>query len=178
MRRAARCAHTQVMDPVEQPGHAHRPSPARRAGVLLGLALFAAAMWAAWLGWDTEYYEVDGVQHGPYREWQVVGCGLSVVVGAVLAQVLLRSTAMVAPLAAAAVVGFAVPWTMSAASTDDSGLFVVGAVMLLVGGFIALAALLAVTGAVLRVRPGLIPMARRRRTAQAGSTSHTHRRTP
>lgn len=121
-----------------------------RALTLLALALFAAAMWAAWLGWDTEYYEVDGEMHGPYREWQVIGCGLCVTAGAVLAQVWHRATAMVVPLAAASVVGFSVPWTVRAMATDDSGLFFVGLLMLLVGGGVALAVLLTITGAVLR----------------------------
>ncbi|MCW2737662.1 hypothetical protein [Nocardioides sp.] len=61
---------------------------------------------------------------------------------------------MVVPLAAAAVVGFSVPWTFHAAATDDSGLFIVGLVMLLAGGLIALTVLLTITAAVLRRRQG------------------------
>jgi hypothetical protein len=128
----------------------HRPSLARRGGTVLALALFAAVMWAAWLGWDTDYYEVDGIAHGPYREWQVIGCGLAVVVGAVAAQVWLRGSTVVVPLAVAATVGFAVPWTVNAAATDDSGLFAVGLVMLLVGGSIGLTVVLTLTGAATR----------------------------
>lgn len=118
--------------------------------MVVGLALFAAAMWAAWLGWDNEYYLVDGVAHGPYRDWQVIGCGLSIAVGAVLAQMWTRGSTLVAALSAAAIVGFAVPWTVQAAATDDSGLFVVGLLMLLVGGFAGLALLLMLTGAAVR----------------------------
>lgn len=129
--------------------HSH-PSLVHRALTLLALALFAAAMWAAWLGWDTEYYELAGVTQGPYREWQVLGCGLSVTAGAVLAQVWHRAAEMVVPLAAAAIVGFSVPWTVRAMQTDDSGLFGVGLIMLLVGGGISLAVVLAITGAALR----------------------------
>ena len=131
----------------------HHPSLVGRALALLALALFAAAMWALWLGWDTDYYEVDGVTRGPYREWQVIGCGLCVTAGAVLAQVWHRASAMVVPLAAAAIIGFSVPWTVRAVATDDTGLFVVGLMMLLVGGGVALAVLLTITGAVLRRLP-------------------------
>ena len=74
------------------------------------LALFAAAMWFAWLGWDQEYYLVDGVAQGPYRAWQVLGC--------------------------------------DAASTDDSGLWVVGLLFLLVGSGLGLLVLLTITAVV------------------------------
>ena len=117
----------------------------RRASLLatvLVLGLFAAAMWFAWLGWDDTYYEVDGVQHGPYRAWQVVGCGLSICVGAVLGLVRVRRGVVL--LAGSATVGFAVPWSVHAASTDDSGLWAVGLVMLLGGAFIGLVVVLTV----------------------------------
>ena len=85
------------------------------------LALFAAAMWFAWLGWDQEYYLVDGVAQGPYRAWQVLGCGLSISAAAVLAYLWAPSVWAVFVLAAAADLGFAVAWSRDAASTDDSG---------------------------------------------------------
>jgi hypothetical protein len=118
---------------------------ARIAAATAALGLFAAAMWFAWLGWDDEYYLVDGVAQGPYRPWQVVGCVVSIGLAAMLAYLWTRGVWAVLVLAAAADVGFAVPWTMHAASTDDSGLFVVGLLFLLVGGGIALVALLSVT---------------------------------
>lgn len=126
--------------------------PGRRAARLvvtaLALALFAAAMWFAWLGWDEEYYYVDGVAQGPYRAWQVVGCGLSISVAAVLAQLRVRGVGAIPVLAPAAAIGLAVPWTVHAASTDDSGLFVVGLVLLLIGVGGAVAILLAISDAV------------------------------
>lgn len=118
--------------------------------MLVALALLAAGLWAAWLGWDTEYYEVGGVAQGPYREWQVIGCGLSVAAAAVLAQVWARGGTGVVALAAAATVGFAVPWTVHAAATDESGLFIVGLMMLLAGGVFSLTVLLTLTGAIIR----------------------------
>lgn len=130
-----------------------RPSPAIRLLVAtLALGAFAAAMWLSWLGWDQEYHQVDGVAQGPYRAWQVVGCALSIGLATVLAYLWVRSAWAIVVLAAAGVVGFAVPWTIHAASTDDSGLFMVGLLFLLVGGGIALVVLLSLTAAVARPR--------------------------
>ena len=96
-------------------------SVARLAGAAVALGVFAAAMWFAWLGWDHEYYQVDGVAQGPYRAWQVIGVGLSIAVAAVLAYVWVRGVWAIFVLAAAAIIGFAVPWTLDAASNDDTG---------------------------------------------------------
>ena len=118
-------------------------SVARLAGAAVALGVFAAAMWFAWLGWDHEYYQVDGVAQGPYRAWQVIGVGLSIAVAAVLAYLWVRGVWAIFVLAAAAIIGFAVPWTLDAASNDDTGLFMVGLLFLLVGGGSALLGLLA-----------------------------------
>lgn len=128
--------------------HTASSSFVRLGSAALVLGLVAAAMWFAWLGWDHEYYEVDGVAQGPYRAWQVVGCGVSVAAASVAALVWVRRGAVL--LAGAAAVGFAIPWAVDAASTDDSGLWGVGLVMLLGGAFISLVVLLTVTEAVLR----------------------------
>ena len=103
------------------------------------LALFGCAMWFVWFGWDDV----------PYDVWQVIGCGACVVVGSIAA--LARARRGVVLLAAAATVGFAVPWGAYAASTDDSGLWVVGLVMLLVGAFVGLVVVLTVAERVLRL---------------------------
>ena len=121
---------------------------ARLMGAAVALGLLAAAMWFAWLGWDDDYYLTKGVEEGPYRAWQVVGCGLCVAALAVAAQLWARGFVAVPLLAAAAMVGFAVPWTVHATANDDSGLFVVGLLFLLVGGGTALVVLLAVTESV------------------------------
>jgi hypothetical protein len=123
------------------------PRVARLAGTAFALAVFAAAMWFAWLGWDDAYHEVDGAPQGPYRAWQVIGCGLCIAAAAVLALLWARSASAILVLAAAAVTGFAVPWAVDAASTDDTGLWVVGLLLLVVGGGVGLVVLLAVTAA-------------------------------
>lgn len=110
-------------------------------------------MWFAWLGWDHKYYHVDGVSQGPYRAWQVLGCGLSIAAAAVLAYLWVRGVWAIFVLAAAADIGFAVPWGLDAASTDDTGLWVVGLLFLLVGGAIGLTVLLAVSAAAAARRP-------------------------
>jgi hypothetical protein len=120
----------------------------RLLGTALALALFCAAMWAAWLGWDHEYYYVDGYAQGPYRAWQVVGCGATIAAGSVLAWWFVRRWVAVAILTPAAVLGVAVPWSVDAARTDDSGLWAVGLLLLLVGGSIGIGILLTVTAAI------------------------------
>ena len=126
----------------------------RLVGAVLALAVLAAAMWFAWLGWDDDYHLVDGVPQGPYRAWQVVGCAVSIALAAVLAQLWVRRAWAMVLLAPAAVIGFAVPWGVDAAASDDSGLWVVGLVFLLVGGGVALLVVLAVTAAVASVVAG------------------------
>ncbi|MER5704557.1 hypothetical protein ABT023_21820 [Micromonospora sp. NPDC002296] len=124
-----------------------------RTRVLLGglvLAVATVAVWWAWLGWDTEY-TVDPVTDsvsGPYDVWQVVGCVLSLaVVAAVGGRVL--SPWLVAPVMTAA---FTIAWAWRAATSDDSGLWAVGAVLILVGMAAGTTAVSAVAH-VLRRRP-------------------------
>ncbi len=115
------------------------------------LAALAAGTWFGWLGWDHEY-QVDPasqVASGPYEAWQVGGaalCLVIVLVGGLVARV--RPS-----LAGAAVtLGFTVPWTVDAARTDDTGLYVVGALFLLVGLAAGCAVVAAVTLTLLRRR--------------------------
>lgn len=123
------------------------------------LAVFSAAMWFAWLGWDHEYYLVDGVAQGPYRTWQVVGCALTLALGAVAAYAVVRRAEALVPLAVAGALGFAVPWSIDAARTDESGLWLVGLIMLAVGGFTGLVVVTAIASAFLRPRVVVRPQA-------------------
>jgi hypothetical protein len=106
----------------------------RTTTVLTGAVLVAvltAAAWFGWLGWDHEY-QIDPVtQHatGPYEAWQVVGCVLSLLAIALAAGVAVHP---VVPLAVMPLT-FTVVWSLDAAPRDDTGLWAVGAVMLLVG---------------------------------------------
>lgn len=118
----------------------------------LALALFAAGMWFAWLGWDHQYYKINGVYQGPYRPWQVEGCGLSIVVATVIAFLVLRRNVAIFVLASAATIGFSAPWSVDAARQDETGLWMVGLFMLLVGGSLGLMALLGITAAIRSAR--------------------------
>ncbi|MEH0842110.1 hypothetical protein V6U81_06925 [Micromonospora sp. CPCC 205711] len=99
------------------------------AGLLLALA--TVATWWAWLGWDTGYTTdpETGATSGPYQPWQVAGCVLTLAVVAAVAGWWLRPWLVVPVMTLA----FTAAWTIRAASTDDSGLWAVGAVLVLVG---------------------------------------------
>ncbi|MFG1885902.1 hypothetical protein [Micromonospora sp. NPDC049102] len=106
----------------------------RRTGALIGglfLAVATVGVWLVWLGWDTGY-TVDartGATSGPYEAWPVIGCVLTLVLLAALAAWRL-SPWLVAPVMT---IAFTAAWSRQAASRDDSGLWVVGAVLVLIG---------------------------------------------
>ena len=94
------------------------------------LAVAAATCWWAWLAWDRTYQRdpVTGVASGPYEAWQVVGCGLCLVAVTVLAtaRLPLWIVVPVVPMA------FTAAWALTASSYDTSGLWALGAVLVLV----------------------------------------------
>jgi hypothetical protein len=100
-------------------------------GVLVVAAL-SALLWYAWMGWDSQYQvdPVTQVASGPYEAWQVIGCALSLLVLLVGALV-----AGVRPLLASAALtlAFTAAWTATAARQDETGMYGVGVIMLLVG---------------------------------------------
>jgi hypothetical protein len=95
------------------------------------VAVATAVTWWAWLGWDTEY-DVDpvtGSSSGPYQPWQVIGCVLSLMVIGIVGTLVMRP--WIAPVVLT--LTFLVTWSWQAARTDESGLWLVGAVLLLFG---------------------------------------------
>ncbi|MFD0785370.1 hypothetical protein ACFQZ8_15795 [Micromonospora azadirachtae] len=103
-----------------------------RLTLLGGLLLATATVgtWLAWLSWNTGYrIDQTGAVSGPYAVWQVAGCVLTLAVVAAAGGWWL-SPWLVAPVMA---VAFTVPWAGQAASTDGSGLWVVGATLVLMG---------------------------------------------
>ncbi|SIM79104.1 hypothetical protein [Micromonospora cremea] len=97
----------------------------------LFLAVATVGVWVLWLGWDTEY-TVDpqtGSRSGPYEPWQVIGCVLTLALLAALAGTRL-SPWLVAPVMT---VAFTAAWSRGALSSDDSGLWAVGAILVLIG---------------------------------------------
>ncbi|MDI6098821.1 hypothetical protein QLQ12_09440 [Actinoplanes sp. NEAU-A12] len=127
--------------------------PAKRGALFqvcgaMAVAVLSAVAWFAWLGWDDEYQTdpATGVASGPYQVWQIAGCGVSLLillVGAELAGV------RALPASAALTLGFTGAWTIDAARSDETGLFGVGAVMLLAGLCVGSAL---VSGAVIGLR--------------------------
>jgi hypothetical protein len=115
------------------------------AGAVL-LAAATVATWYAWLGRDTEY-QVDaaGQASGPYTTAQVAGCVLTLAV-LLAAAVLLGVHPVVA--AATMTLAFTAAWTVGAAD-DETGLFLVGAILVL-GGMAAGTTVVAVIASRLR----------------------------
>lgn len=99
---------------------------------MIAVAVLAALTWFAWMGWDTTYQvdPVTQVASGPYEAWQVIGCALSLLVllvGALLAGV------RPIPASAALTLAFTAAWTATAAPNDETGLYGVGMILVLVG---------------------------------------------
>ncbi|MBG6215614.1 hypothetical protein IWX75_000051 [Arthrobacter sp. CAN_A6] len=123
----------------------HR-SPAQQWAAVIVIALLSAGLWFGWFAWDTEYqYDAAaGRMAGPYATWQGVGaflCGI-VVVG--LAYRLLRFVVALLVLPAS----FTLAWISTAAATDVTGLWVVGAVLVAFGTTLGSAVLLGIAAAV------------------------------
>lgn len=101
--------------------------------LLGGLILAAATVgtWWAWLGWDTGYTvnPETGETTGPYAPWQVAGCVLTLALITAVGGWQLSPWLVVTIMTAA----FTVAWAENAAATDGSGLWVVGAVLVLIG---------------------------------------------
>jgi hypothetical protein len=96
------------------------------------LATATVVTWLAWLGWDTTRTldPFTGDETGPYTVGQVAGCVLTLVALLVFAVLrgLPRWTA-----AATVTVSFTAAWAVGAAASADDGLFLIGAVLLLIG---------------------------------------------
>ncbi|MFF5537380.1 hypothetical protein ACFY71_33785 [Streptomyces cinerochromogenes] len=116
------------------------PKPALRSlpalTSVLAPVLAAPLAWAAWLGWDQHPdVQPDGSTTGPYEAWQVIGLVLTLLVP-VCWTAYRRHTA-------SAVLGTTAGLTAAAFydwSDDSSGLFAVGAALVMIGTLAATAA--------------------------------------
>ena len=111
-------------------------------------ALTTATWWT--LGRDTTH-EVDpatGSVTGPYEAPQVIACAVVLIALAVVGALVLP--AWLAVLAVS--LPFTAAWTLQASSTDDSGLWAVGAVLVLVGTLVGATIVTAVTRGLVRNR--------------------------
>ena len=122
----------------------------RATAGLFTLAATTVLVWWAWLGRDTELQldPATGDYSGPYTTAQVAGAVLTLA-ALLIAAVLLRVPAL--PAAAVMTVAFTAAWTVQAAGTDETGLFGVGAILVL-GGMAAGTTVVALGTAGLRRR--------------------------
>ncbi|PVE20097.1 hypothetical protein [Arthrobacter sp. Bz4] len=102
-------------------------------GTIRAVSLFAlsAGLWWGWFAWDTEY-AVDpatGSVSGPYEAWQGGGCILAWAGLGWIGNRMLHPAAVVAIMPVAFTTAFAI----SAAPMDDSGLWIVGAILMIAG---------------------------------------------
>ncbi|WP_394250379.1 hypothetical protein [Arthrobacter pityocampae] len=122
----------------------HQP-PAQQWTLVLLIAGLSAGLWLGWFAWDTEYqYDpVTGHMGGPYAVWQGVGAFLCSFVVVGLAHWLLRF--IVAWLVIPA--SFTLAWISTAAATDVTGLWLVGAILVGLGTTIGAALMLGLAAA-------------------------------
>ena len=122
----------------------------RATAGLLALAAATVFAWWAWLGRDTTM-QLDpetGNYSGPYTTAQVAGAVLTLAV-LLVAAVLLGVPAL--PAAAVMTVAFTAAWTAQAAGEDETGLYLVGMILVL-GGMAAGTTVVALLTATLRRR--------------------------
>ncbi|MEO6020083.1 MAG: hypothetical protein ABIP45_07525 [Knoellia sp.] len=120
------------------------------AALVLVLALLTASCWWAWLAWDSTYQvdPITGNASGPYEAWQVIGCVLSLVAIGCVAALRLPAWVVITTMT----VAFTAAWTATAQSQDETGLFMVGAVLVFVGMACASGILVALVQSIARRR--------------------------
>jgi hypothetical protein len=95
------------------------------------LAAATVGTWAACLSWQTGYRTdaETGAVSGPYSWWQVAGCVLTLAVVAGVAGRRLGPLRTIPIMS----VAFTAAWATQAAASDETGLWVVGAILVLFG---------------------------------------------
>lgn len=123
----------------------HR-SPAQQWALVALIAVLSATLWYGWFAWDTEYYydTTVGEMAGPYAVWQGIGAFLCSFVVVGLAYRLLRLVVALLVLPAA----FTAAWISTAAATDVTGLWAVGAVLVAVGTTLGSALMLGIAAVI------------------------------
>jgi hypothetical protein len=113
---------------------------------VLLIGVLSAGLWYGWFAWDTEYQydRSTGRMGGPYAVWQGVGAFLCSIPVFWLAQRLLRF--VVAFLVIPSCFTFA--WVTTAAATDVTGLWLVGAILVGFGSAVGSAVMLGLIAAV------------------------------
>ncbi|QBR93164.1 hypothetical protein [Nocardioides euryhalodurans] len=128
----------------------HRPRHAVGRFLVAAVVLTAASFAAhwVWLGWDVEYDgdPSTGAVSGPYQVWQVAGCVLTLLGVAVVAGVRghFWAATVVMPVA------YTTALSLQAQASDESGLWLVGAILVLVGMSLAVPLVAGLASAVSR----------------------------
>lgn len=119
-------------------------SPARQWASVVLIAVLSAGLWFGWFAWDTEYqYDaVAGRMAGPYAVWQGVGAFLCSIVVVWFAQRLLHFVVALLVIPTS----FTFAWITTAAS-DETGLWLVGAVLVAFGTTVGSAVMLGIVAA-------------------------------
>ncbi len=106
------------------------------------LAGAAVGAWVVWLGWDQRRDRVGYRETGPYEAWQVGGLVLTLLAAVALVAYLRHFVpAVLGPTAGLTCASF-YDW-----SDDDSGLFLIGVGLVLMGTFVGSALVAVVVGA-------------------------------
>ncbi len=110
------------------------------------LALLTGACWWVWMAWDHSYQtdSATGTVSGPYQAWQVIGCVVCLVALGIAATARLPAR-FVVPIMS---LMFTAVWSWTATSSDDSGLWVVGALLVFVGMLVGTGVVSGLTNAV------------------------------
>jgi len=139
-------------------GGRRRPTPWYQIAGVFTVAVLAALSWFGWMGWDSQYQvdPITNVASGPYEAWQVVGCALSLLVLLVGAQL---AGVRPVPASAALTLGFTAAWTATVAPTDETGLYGVGMILLLIGLTAGTTVISFVVQGLRRLRSGRRPLA-------------------
>jgi len=123
-------------------------SPISTVAAVVVLAALVALTWWVYLGRDTTYQlDSSGQMGGPYEAPQVVGCALTLGVLAVIGALILPDWVVVVTISSAFTVAFSID-----ASSDITGLWLVGAIEVLLGSALGIWLVVFLTGRIKQSR--------------------------
>ncbi|ALC04712.1 hypothetical protein CDES_01160 [Corynebacterium deserti GIMN1.010] len=124
----------------------------QRPGIGLGMLIgFAAGLiiWLIWLSWGDYYVDSQNQPQGPYRPWQVVSCGATMVAATASLGLWTRwRTSGPFFTALGATAGFSFTWGMDALPHDSTGLSLFGLTLVIIGVGSGLTVTAALTAAI------------------------------
>lgn len=109
----------------------HTLTRAQRALETAGVIALGAGLWLGWFAWDTGY-QIDpatGAASGPYEPWQVIGCVFSWVALGWIANKLLAPAIVILAMPA----GFTGAFAVTVGTSDYTGLWMIGAILIAFG---------------------------------------------